>query len=376
MDTDTTDNGTIAPDALRAIADRLLRATGSNAWEADIVATHLRDANLKGHDSHGIGMMPHYVANRAVDALAVNQVPRRLEGVPGILMFDGLRGYGQVIARLAMEEAISAARERGVAAFGIRNSHHMGRIGTYGEQCAATGLACILFVNVTGHGPLVAPFRGSDARFSTNPICIALPGPSAERPFLLDFATSRVAMGKVRVAKEKGVTMGAEDLIDHDGHPTTDPEVMFRQPMGAIRTFGDHKGYGLALAAELLAGVMSGGGTIQPENPRDHTSIINNLFGLVFNPGAFGDPEWMRSELAAMVGYAQASPAADPQAPVLMPGDPERASAAERGRSGIPMPQGTWDGLLAAADQAGVPRAEMEALRNGAQGLTPPPGIA
>jgi len=360
------DAGAVAPEALRAIADRLLRATGSNAWEADIVATHLRDANLKGHDSHGIGMMPHYVTNRGVDALVANQVPRRLDGMPGILLFDGLRGYGQVIARLAMEEAIAAAGERGVAAFGIRNSHHMGRIGTYGEQCAAAGLACILFVNVTGHGPLVAPFRGSDARFSTNPICIALPGPEAERPFLLDFATSRVAMGKVRVAREKGETMAAEDLIDHQGRATTDPEVMFQDPMGAIRAFGDHKGYGLALAAELLAGVMSGGGTIQPERPRDHTSIINNLFGLVFDPRAFGDPAGMRQELAAMVGYAQASPPADPQAPVLMPGDPERASAANRGRAGIPMPAGTWAGLLAAADQAGVDRAEMEALRRGA----------
>ncbi len=358
------DNTVIAAEALRAIADRLLRATGSSAWEADIVATHLRDANLKGHDSHGIGMIPFYIANRVADLLAANQMPRRLEGPDSALLFDGLRGYGQVIVRLAMEEAIAAARSRGLVALTVRNAHHMGRIGTYGEQCVAAGLACILFVNVTGHRPLVAPHGGSDARFATNPMVIAMPGPSAERPFLLDFATSRVALGKVRVAREKGVPADDGWLIDSAGQPTTDPEVMFQEPGGALRTFGEHKGYGLALAAELLAGVLSGGGTIQPENVRDQR-IINNLFGLVFDPAALGDGTWMAREFAAMVDYAQGSPPADPAAPVLMPGDPERARSAERLVHGIPMPPGTWAALLDAATQAGVEHAEMEALRAG-----------
>lgn len=364
MNEEVEGTGTIAAESLRAVADRLLRATGSSAWEADIVATHLRDANLKGHDSHGIGMMQFYVANRVAGLLAANQVPRRLDSPETALAFDGLSGYGQVIVRLAMEEAIAAAQERGLTALAIRNAHHMGRIGTYGEQCAAAGLACILFVNVIGHGPLVAPFGGSDARFSTNPIVIAMPGPEAGRDFILDFATSRVALGKVRVAKEKGEPMAAGCLIDRHGRPTDDPNVMFEEPKGALRTFGEHKGYGLALAAELLAGVMTGGGTIQPENPRDGR-IVNNLFGLVFDPAALGSRDWMARELAAMVGYATASPPADPAAPVLIAGDPERRIAAQRLAQGIPMPPGTWSILLAAADQAGVPRDEMEAMRRG-----------
>lgn len=356
---------TISAEALRAVADRLLRATGSSAWEADIVATHLRDANLKGHDSHGIGMMQFYVANRIAGLLAADRRPLRLDGPPAALMFDGQSGYGQVIVRLAMDEAIQAARERGLVALAVRNAHHMGRIGTYGEQCAAAGLACILFVNVIGHGPLVAPHGGSDARFSTNPVVIAMPGPEPGRDFILDFATSRVALGKVRVAKEKGEPMPEGCLIDPQGRPSTDPAIMFAEPRGALRTFGEHKGYGLAMAAELLAGVLTSGGTIQPGNPRDGR-IINNLFGLVFDPASLGDRDWMARELAAMLDYATASPPADPAAPVMIPGDPERRIAAQRLAQGIPMPPGTWSVLLAAADQAGVPRDEMEALRRGA----------
>ena len=149
----------------------------------------------------------------------------------------------------------------------LGRSHHLGRIGAWGELAAAKGLISINFVNVISRA-IVAPHGGADARFGTNPVCIAIPLPG-EAPFVLDMATSAVAQGKVRVAHNKGEKVSSDWLIDDHGNPTTDPRYGVIEPFGALRTFGLHKGYGLAVACELLGGALSGGGT-EPRlvNPR------------------------------------------------------------------------------------------------------------
>jgi uncharacterized oxidoreductase len=222
-------------------------------------------------------------------------------------------------------------------------------------------MVSIHFVNVADHHGLVAPFRGSDARFSTNPVCIGMPGTDAEPPLLLDMATSGVAMGKVSVARLAGRQMPEGYLIDPRGAPTTDPEVMFREPRGALLSFGAHKGYALAVLAELLAGGLSGGGTIQPENPR-RGGIVNNMFGIVVDPARLAGTDWLRREVDGFLGYVKASPPADPAKPVLVPGDPERLSRAERRRDGIPLDAGTWSQLLEAGETMGLGRAQAEAM--------------
>src|SRR5258708_21200282 len=139
-------------------------------------------------------------------------------------------------------------------------------------------------VNITDQRPAVAPWRGGDGRFGTNPVCIAMPGPSPHRPIILDMATSRIAMGKVRVARNKGETIGADTLLDADGKPTNDPKVMYRRPRGALRTFGEHKGYGLAFICEMLGGALTGSGTMRPE--RQHAQSVTNrmLMGVIDPP--------------------------------------------------------------------------------------------
>jgi uncharacterized oxidoreductase len=239
----------------------------------------------------------------------------------------------------------------------LRQAHHIGRIGSYGEQSIAAGLVSLHFVNVTGHDPLVAAFGGSEARFVTNPICFAMPGSDSTPPILLDMATSRVAMGKVRVAMNKGIDMADGLLIDHEGRPTRDPNIMFQEPQGALLPFGEHKGYGLALFCELLAGALGGGGTIQPGNERHH-SIINSMLTIIIDPQRLVDLQWMRAEIDALIAYVKSSRAADPDTPVMVAGEPERKTLAIREKEGIPIDPRTWEELLNAAEKVGLTRPE------------------
>jgi uncharacterized oxidoreductase len=227
---------------------------GSSPTEAAVVADHLVDANLKGHDSHGVGMLVAYVRDLEAGTQKINQTPEIVSDTGTISVWDARAGYGQVIARQAIEWAIGAARQYGVAVNGLRNAHHIGRVGTYGEIAAQAGMVALHFVNVASGPPPVAPFRGREGRFLTNPVCIAIPGTATTEPTILDFATSRVALGKVRVAynARKAVIEGA--LLDHEGRPTTEASVMYSEPRGVVLPFGEHKGSGLALVCELLCG--------------------------------------------------------------------------------------------------------------------------
>jgi hypothetical protein len=177
-----------------------------------------------------------------------------------VIVIDGGAGYGQVVAKEAMDIGIERAKKHGVAVVGLKNSHHIGRVGHWGEQCAWAGLVSTHWVNVHGHKSLAAPFGGAEPRFTTNPYCTAVPRQGQE-PIVLDFATSQVAMGKVRVANNKKVMMDEGLLIDSAGRPTTDPSVMYNAPYGAILPFGLHKGGGLAVICDLLAGALTGGRT-------------------------------------------------------------------------------------------------------------------
>lgn len=351
----------VAPDRLRKMTATILGRGGSEPAEADLVAGHLVDANLAGHDSHGVGLIPHYVRHLKEGLVVPNTAVKIVKDDGAFLMCDGQRGFGRRVAGEAMAAAVARCRETGVVVLTLANSHHVGRVGAYGELASAAGLVSLHFVNVVDHVGLVAPHRGSDARFSTNPVCIGMPGTATQPPLLLDMATSGVAMGKVAVAKRAGKRLPEGNLIDAQGAPTTDPEVMYRDPRGSLLPFGAHKGYALAVLTELLAGGMSGGGTIQPENPR-RGGVVNNMFSVLVDPARLAGAEWMRREIDGFVAYAKASPPADPAAPVLVPGDPERLSREARGRAGIPLDATTWEELVTAAEVMGVTRAQAEAL--------------
>jgi len=349
----------IKEDSLRAIVAEILRRGGSENAEADLVSRHLVDANLAGHDSHGVGMIPKYIEDLQANLVKPNMQPSLVKDDGAVMIFDAGLGYGRPVAEAAMAAGLERCRETGVVLVALRRSHHLGRIGAYGEQSIAAGLVSLHFVNVTDHLPLVAPFGGRDARYSTNPICVAVPGTPSTEPTVLDMATSRIAFGKVKVAHNAGKRVPPGSLIDAHGEPTDDPGAMFTDPRGALLSMGDHKGYGLALICDLLGGILTGGGTMQPKNPRPG-GIVNNMLSVIIDPGRLVDQTWLNAELDAVIAYVKSSRPGESGGPVLVAGDPERLMRAERERDGIPMNDTTWEELTLAAEKVGMRREQVE----------------
>lgn len=347
---------------LRAVCRAISSGGGSSPEEAEQVANNLVDANLSGHDSHGIGMLPRYIACIPTGELQPNAEIEIISDEGTTLVIDGKQGYGQVIGKKAMELGIERARQHGVCVVAVRNSFHLCRIGAWGEQCAAAGMVSMHHVNVHGHDGMVAPFRGTDSRFTTNPYCAVMPGTDNNPPTVLDFATSIVAGGKVRVAKNKGEQMPEGYLLDNQGKPTTDPNALYTSPKGAIRAMGDHKGYGLSVINELFGGVLSGGGTCLPENKHESDTILNGMLSIIIDPMRLVTQAFFNSETDATIAHVKASPPANPAEPVLVPGDPERMTKAERGAEGVPVDEETWAEMIGAAESVGISRTEIEAI--------------
>ena len=339
---------------LRELVYEIIRLGGSDAEECRIVSDHLVEANLTGHDSHGVGIIPTYIANLQKKLLLPNTSVQNTSDNGSFLQFDGGKGYGQRVAAEAMEYALERCKMTGVVVMTLKNSHHIGRVGAYGKMATEAGFISLHFVNVTDHFTIVAPHLGSDSRFGTNPVCIAMPTKEKSRPIILDMATSKVAMGKLRVAHNAGELMQEGILIDKDGRSTRDPGVMFNDPKGALLPFAEHKGYGLALMAELLSGVLSGGGTIQPKNKRLE-GIINTMTVIVIDPLRLGDLDWINDEIDAMSKFVKASPPVNLDYPVLIPGDPERISSQFRARNGIRLDTESWNQILISAETVGLP---------------------
>jgi uncharacterized oxidoreductase len=342
----------VDPTRLHALVRAVLGASGSDDREAGIVADHLVEANLRGHDSHGVGMLPTYVRNRKREGTRANRRPVVVRDDGPFLVVDGDRGFGHVIGREATDLAIVRARQLGVAVLAIRNACHMGRIGTYGEQCAAAGLVSVHFVNGIGHEPWVAPHGGKEARFSTNPFCIAFPPTGTNPAVVLDCATSRMSWGKIRIWRHEGRTLPDGVLLDPAGQPSRDPAVMEGERMGALLPFGEHKGSGLALMCELLGGAVAG--LILPRDSPRGGAGINNMLAILFDPGRLLDRDQIAREADALLAYVRSSAPIDPAQPVMVAGEPELRARAQRLVKGIPIDDATWHQVEAAAVAVGV----------------------
>jgi hydroxycarboxylate dehydrogenase B len=347
----------IQAEKLRGFVRDVFVSAGATIDAAGEVAAHLVEANLKGHDSHGVGMIPAYVRNIGVGHLDPRAEIDVVRDGGAVLLVDGRRGFGQVVGRQATDLAIERVARTGVVCMGLRNAHHLGRIGSYGERCGRAGYVSVHFVNVVGHEPQVSPWGGRERRMTTNPFCCVVPR-DGDEPIVLDMATSAIALGKVRVAYLKGEPIEPGALVDASGAATTDPAVMYKAPFGSLGPFGKHKGYGLALMCELLGGALAGEWTAQPERERPGT-IINHMLMFVFDPAAFGGRDAFQHEVKAMVEYIHSTtPSADFDK-VRVPGEPEREAYARRSRDGIEIDAKAWAGIVEAAHAAGLTDAEI-----------------
>lgn len=349
--------------ALRDAMHALVRGFGSSEAECLAVADNLVEANLTGHDSHGIGMLPRYVDAYLEGGLVPNAGVKVLLDAGALLRLDGQSGFGQVLGRQAMELGIARARQHGTAIVALGQAHHLGRIGAWAEQAAAAGLVSLHFVNVIAR-PIVAPFGGARAGFGTNPFTAGVPL-RGRPPLILDFATSMIAQGKTRVAFNKGEPVPEGCLIDNQGHPSTDPRWSNTEPWGAILTFGQHKGYGLAVLSELLGGALAAG-LVGHREDGSRKRVLNGMLSVLIDPAALGGEDAFASEAEAFVANLLGLPPQPGVAQVLLAGDPERASRARRLAEGVPVDATTWQQILDGAGRLGLPPGQIEQIARGA----------
>lgn len=347
---------TLPAQTLQAQVATVLIAAGSAAEEAAAVAANLVLANLSGHDSHGVGMLPRYVDAVLEGGLKPNTGVKVVLDAGSLLTLDGQRGYGQIVGAQAMALGMERAKTHGSCIMTLANAHHLGRIGHFAEMAVAQGLVSLHFVNVLSR-PVVAPFGGADGRYGTNPCCIGIPL-AGRAPFLLDFATSRVAQGKMRVAHNEGRRVAPGTLIDEHGRPTTDPGVVVVPQsnglFGALLAFGEHKGYGMAVACELLGGALTGSGTWHKPTDPAVRAVINGMLTILIDPARLGTQTAFEQEALAFVDWLQAGPVAPGFDAVQIAGDPERAYRAQRQDQGIAVDAQTWQEIVAAGHKVGV----------------------
>jgi len=358
-----TDDHRIDSAALSGLINRILLADGCTAEEARVVADHLVMASLSGHDSHGVIRTMRYhlwIAEGTINpATALTTI---LDSGP-LLQLDGNDGMGQWLAREATAMGIAKAKAQGIGLVALRRAGHIGRIGTYAEQACAAGMASIQFCNVNG-SLLVAPFGTARRCAGTDPVAVGIPNAQGD-DFILDFATSLVAEGKALVAGTGGKPLPDDALVDAEGRTTGDPRVLYgdsldtpnpdpRDGPGALRAMGEHKGSGLALACELLAGALTGNGANRPEGSAGERNFGNGLLSIILDPATFDDSGGFGREVADYIEFVQSSPPAAGVEKVLIPGDKERALRAERTANGLPMPEPVLAGILAVADEMGM----------------------
>jgi uncharacterized oxidoreductase len=351
----------IAAAELETTVREIFAAAGCADEEATLIARELVGANLAGHDSHGVVRVPLYVDWMREGWVRAGQRAEVVTDGGAFVVLDGNTGFGQTIATQAVALGIERALANGTCIVALRNSGHIGRVGAYAETALAAGLISIHFVNVA-KSPLVAPFGAVERRFSTAPFAVGIPLP--ERPVVLDFATSLVAEGKVQVASYGGRPLPTDALISPEGVQSGDPRVLYgdygptdlRRPgagEGAIRAFGEHKGSGLALMCELLAGAFTAGGCAGPvDGPRK--GIANGMLSIYLSPAHFGTRSEFERIAREYLEWVLGARPIDPAAPVLAPGDAEAATREARLTTGVPLPVDTWSAIVRTAEGLGV----------------------
>jgi uncharacterized oxidoreductase len=335
---------TIDHQTLRRLTQAIIEAPGTPPAAAQAVCESLVEANLMGHDSHGVIRLPQYIELVRVGAVRPQVAPQISAQQGATAQVDGAFGWGQPAARLAAQTAIALAADHGVGAVTIVNCNHIGRVGEYVEMIARANMIGIALCNA---GPAVAPYGGYQRIMGTNPFAWAAPCGPDQPPFVLDFATSAVAEGKLRVARSKGELIPEGLVVDSAGGPSQDPADFYAG--GALQTFGLHKGSGMSVMIELLARGLCG-----VDQARTHTIGLNGPLIMALNIPFLAPKGQFQSAAERLRAQIAGSPPLAGFDEVLLPGDPEQRARRRRLEEGVSIPQQTWEAILALAAEWNV----------------------
>jgi uncharacterized oxidoreductase len=340
---------------LRQVTETIFTAAGAPADLATEMGDALVGANLAGHDSHGVIRIPAYLRMIKEGQLDPKARPEVIKETATTALVDGKWTFGHVAAKYGTSVAIKKAKQSGTAAVSVVRCNHIGRLGQWASQAAAEDVIAMVTVGgggggSRGGGGAAAPFGGAERAFSTNPISIGMPG--GETPdMLIDFATTVVAEGKLQVARAKGAPVPPGSILDKDGNPTTNAEDFYNG--GMLLPFGGHKGYALAMFVEMLGGAFTPGDEINGEGRRGGAVIW------AVDAFAFRSKESYEQNADFVLQRIKKVKPAPGFNEVLIPGEPEANSAAERLKDGIPVADTTWQQIVEGGKSVGV---DVEAL--------------
>lgn len=342
----------IAPQVLERLTADLFRAAGMRPEHAQAVARTLIEANLVGHDSHGVLQAPRYCREIREGKIQPQAQPTILRESATTAVVSGNWGVGQALAFYCMNLAMEKAAKHDLGCVTLQKSNHIGRLGEYALTAARQGFIGIVSINGHGVGRQVAPFGGSDGRLATNPLAIGIP-PARGEPLLLDMTTSVVAQGKIDLLLARGKPLPVGWILDGSGQPATDPKAFYASPPGVLLPLGGnagYKGFGLSMMVEVLSGALSGAGC-------SHTQlgdISNAVFMLALRVEAFVERAEFDRHVEAMIRHVRASPPLKGFQEILLPGELEFRTRRERMEKGIDIEEATWQRLCECAQGLGV----------------------
>jgi LDH2 family malate/lactate/ureidoglycolate dehydrogenase len=335
----------ITADAEQRYIRAIFSALGASEDQSAALADLLTEADLRGHGSHGLVRVVLNVNLLKKADVEPGATPHVIRETGPTAVFDGARSNGPHAAIVATRDAMRRARQYGVGAVSVQNCGHIGLAGYYVEMAAREGLIGILFAKSESS---VHPHGGLEPLLGTNPVAIAVP--AEPDPLLLDMSTSAVAAGKVREALRAGAALPPGSAVDPEGRPTTDPQAAID---GALTAMGGAKGYGLALAVEILGGLLAGGSA----GPMKATGGRRQLWGaliLVLDPAAFVDADAFTETVISFLRSVQTSRRAPRSAEILVPGERSFRTRAERLKTGVPIQDEVWRQVGVLARELGI----------------------
>jgi len=343
----------------REICGRVFRAWGAPDDIATCVANSLVESNLVGVDSHGVVRIVNYY--RFVKPgwwLAAGRPEIAREG-SCLAIVNGNWGFGQPAMHLGMDLGIAKAGEHGIAGIGVIQTGHIGRLGEYVEKAAAAGMIALMGTSNALHGGHVVPYGGAERMFSTNPLAAGVPARN-HAPFMMDFATTVVAAGKLELTGDPDQPIPAGWAVDQEGRPARTARPYLEG--GAMLPFAGHKGYALMLLIELLAGALTGAGVTQrPRVVSDGCLGFagNATFLVVLDVAHFTDVEQFYADVDGLFDRLNGGKPAPGFQKVVIPGEPEAAQRANRAKEGISVTGVIWEQIVRIATESQVDLADI-----------------